>query len=129
MKYINHILNALLLTAFAFFALASFSAFAEDGGSSFGDAIVGVIDAVKVGGFAAILAAVIQVLKLDAVGGLINKINPKILPILIHTGTAILNVIAAIASGKPIIPATVEGVFISGTAMSLYDTVIKPRVK
>jgi len=106
--------------------LVSLSAFAQE--MSDLEAIMGVFSAVKAGGLGAILAAVFQLLKSKFLGGLMDKVNPKIQPILILLVGGALGIIEKMASGQPWYVGLIEGSVIGTVAMGIYDTVKAPKV-
>lgn len=117
-----NMIKSLFLSVIAFTFLFSFAAFAEEA-PRIGDAVIGLIDAIKVGGVGVILAAVVQVLKSDFAGGLLAKVNPKTLP-WITSAVAILGNVAhslVTASDRPLWLAILEGVLISLTSNGIFD--------
>lgn len=113
------------LFTFLFLMLVSLCAFAQE--MSDFEAIMGVFSAVKAGGLGAILAAVFQLFKSPFLGGLVNKINPKIMPIVLLLVGAALGIIEKIAQGTPWYIGLVEGSVIGTVAMGVYDTVKAPK--
>lgn len=120
MKFFSYICFALF---FCFTALADGAATATTTTPDLGGAIFGLIDAVKVGSVAPIIVAAVQLLKTDLFGGLLLKINQKYIPIVMTALTVIGNVALGVAQGKKWLPSAIEGLFISGGAMAIYETV------
>lgn len=104
-----------------FFSLAAYAADAVPA-PSFGDAIVALLSAYKThAGVAAIIVAVVQLLKSDVVGGLLLKINQKWVPILLLAITGIGGTAQAVLTGKNWWQGAVDGFITSGIAMSIYE--------
>lgn len=78
---------------------------------------------------ASILAMAMQILKHDVTGALMTKVKPWLQPVLIAFVGQIAAFIEALATGKSFKVAAVEWLFVSGGAMALYDTVLKPVFK
>lgn len=114
--------KALFLSIVTFAFLFSFTAWAEEA-PKIGDAVLGLIDAIKVGGVGVILAAVVQVLKSDFAGGLLQKVNPKILPWITAVVAILGNVAHALvtSSDRPIWITILEGLLISLTSNGVFD--------
>lgn len=88
-----------------------------------GEAILGLIDAIKVGGAGVILAAVVQVLKSDTAVGLLAKVNSKYIPWI----TLVIAVAGNVAHGlvtkseSPVWVLIVEGILISFASSGIFD--------
>ena len=95
---------------------------------AFGDALVALLGAYTThAGVAAIIVAVIQLLKSDLVGGLLLKINQKWIPIVMLALTGIGGAAQAVLSGKNWWQGAVDGFITSGIAMSIYEAVKSTR--
>jgi hypothetical protein len=78
---------------------------------------------------ASILAMAMQILKHDVTGALMSKVKPWLQPVLIALIGQIAGFVEVLATGKSFKIAAVEWLFVSGGAMALYDTVLKPVFK
>jgi hypothetical protein len=78
---------------------------------------------------ASIMAMAMQILKHDVTGALMSKVKPWLQPVLIALIGQIGAFIEMLATGKSFKVAAVEWLFVSGGAMALYDTVLKPVFK
>lgn len=120
MKFFSYVCFALF---FCFTALADGVATATSTTPDLGSSIFGLIDAVKVGSVAPIIVAVVQLLKTDLFGGLLLKINQKYVPVVLTVLSVVGNVAVGVVQGKKWLPSAIEGLFISGGAMAIYETV------
>lgn len=119
MKNVHKYLVAAL---FAGLFILTGMALADDAKPELGKSIWDLIDAVKVGATAPIIVAAVQLLKTDLVGGLLSKLNANALRLVMAVATVAGNV-AASAGSKGWLAAAVEGLFMSGGAMLIYDTI------
>jgi hypothetical protein len=94
---------------------------AQETAPDLGDSVVGLIDAIRVGGFSVIVAAAVQLLKTDFLGGFVNKVHPRLLPFVVTLATIGLSVATAMATGRDLMSAAIEALFISGGAIALYE--------
>lgn len=120
MKFFSYVCFALF---FCLSALADGLATATTTTPDLGSSIFGLIDAVKVGSVAPIIVAVVQLLKTDLFGGFLLKINQKYLPLILAVLSVVGNVAVGVVQGKKWLPSAIEGLFISGGAMAIYETV------
>ena len=123
LKYFEDRSFALVLACLFTLSFAmSLVAYAEEP-VKIGDAVIGLIDAIKVGGAGVILAAVVQILKSDFAGGLLSKVNAKYLPWI----TAAVAVLGNVAHGLVATPerqiwlVILEGVLIALTSNGVFD--------
>lgn len=96
---------------------------------AFGDALANLFGAIKDHGSVAVLImAVVQILKTNEVVGLLGKISPKFLPLIIGVVTTIGYVVAAVIAGKSWFQGAIEGLVTSGGAMLIYESIRKIKV-
>ena len=77
---------------------------------------------------ASALALLMQVLKSPALGGLLSGVTGLWLPVVTALVGQLIAVVEMLATGKPWKVVAVEYLFVSGGAMAIYDTVIKPAL-
>lgn len=78
---------------------------------------------------ATVLATIMQVLKSPITGALLSKVKPWMQPVLIAFIGQIAAFIEVLSSGVDWKTAAIQWLFVSGGAMAIYDTVIKPIFK
>lgn len=99
-------------------------AFAADVPVAFGDAIINLLGAYKAhAGIAAIIVAVVQLLKSDLVGGLLLKLNQKWIPFILLALTGIGGAAQSVVAGKSWWQGLIDGFITTGIAASIYEGV------
>jgi len=122
MKYLGLLFTILLMV--------SFSVFAQEAAPELGKSIEGLIMALKGNaGPAAIIIAVVQLLKTDYLGNVLGKVNKGLIPLLIVLGGGAVQVLTEVATGKKLAEALINGLFSGGLAIALYEVVVKHFVK
>lgn len=76
---------------------------------------------------AASITIIVQALKTDILGNLIDKMNPFMKRLLITALGQVAGIILMVANGKGWIDAVVAGLFTSGGAVAIYES-LKPLI-
>lgn len=108
------------ILCFIFLSTFSLLAFAEDV-PKVGDAIIGLISAIKVGTIGAILLAAGQLLKSDFVSGLLGKVNTKYLPWITTCVGIVIAVGTSLTQGKPWYVGALEGLLAGLISNGVFD--------
>lgn len=95
-----------------------------------GASIVALIEAFKGGAApAAIIVAVMQLLKTEFLGNLIGKLHAGVVPLLVLLLGLASGVLMDIGAGTSWLESLVKGLFNGGGALALYAVVVKHFVK